>query len=317
MSAPPQDETVIAIEGLAKTFRIGFFRKRVEAVRNVTFDVRRGEVFGLVGPNGAGKTTTLKMLLGLIRPDAGTATIHGIPAQQARSRARVGFLPETPHFYDYLKAPELLRYFAELYRMDPVVARRRIPMLLELVGLQDAGDKQLRKFSKGMLQRVGLAQALLPDSDLVILDEPQSGLDPLGRREVRRIIESLRDEGKTILFSSHILPDVEQICDRVAIMAGGEVRKVGRVDELVDFRIRDIEVVLVSDAACAEQLATWAQRRIPEPAGTVRYVLGPDADLDGFVRAAHAGGAQLVSVTRHRERLEDVFVAAATAGGAP
>ena len=317
MRAESAAETVVSIEGLEKTFRIGFWRKRVAAVRHASFAVQRGEIFGLIGPNGAGKTTTLKMLTGLIRPDAGRATIFGVDAGRAASRARVGFLPETPHFYDYLRADELLHYFAHLYGMDHRLAARRIPFLLDRVGLGQVGDKQLRKFSKGMLQRVGLAQALLPDAELVILDEPQSGLDPMGRRDVRQLIEELRDEGKTVLFSSHILPDVEQICDRVAMMVGGTVRKVGRLDELVDGALRDVEVVVRGDEATLAPLAAQALRAAREPLGTTRFVLAPEASLDDFLRAALASGGSVVSVAPHRQKLEDIFVQEAARKEAP
>jgi ABC-2 type transport system ATP-binding protein len=311
------EETVVEISGLEKTFRIGFWRKQVAAVRHASFSVQRGEIFGLIGPNGAGKTTTLKMLMGLIKPDAGSATIFGIDASQAASRAKVGFLPETPHFYDYLRADELLTYFAHLYGMDSKLAARRIPELLDRVGLGQVGDKQLRKFSKGMLQRVGLAQALLPDAELVILDEPQSGLDPMGRRDVRQIIESLRDEGKTVLFSSHILPDVEQICDRVAMMVGGTVRKVGRLDELVDGSLRDVEVVVRGDEAGLAGLAALASRTTREPLGTTRYLLAPEASLDGFLQAVLTAGGSVLSVAPHRQRLEDIFLLEAARKEAP
>jgi ABC-2 type transport system ATP-binding protein len=310
-------ETVVEIRDLEKTFRIGFWRKKVAAVRHASFSVHRGEIFGLIGPNGAGKTTTLKMLTGLIKPDAGQASIFGIDASRALSRARVGFLPETPHFYDYLRADELLSYFAHLYGMDSKVAAKRIPALLERVGLGQVGDKQLRKFSKGMLQRVGLAQALLPDADLVILDEPQSGLDPMGRRDVRQIIEALRDEGKTVLFSSHILPDVEQICDRVAIMVGGTVRKVGRLDELVDGFLRDVEVVVRGDEAALAGLTSLAAQATREPLGTTRYLLTPDMSLDAFLQAALTVGGSVLSVAPHRQRLEDIFLLEANRKEAP
>lgn len=310
-------ETVVEIRDLEKTFRIGFWRKQVAAVRHASFAVQRGEIFGLIGPNGAGKTTTLKMLTGLIKPDAGSAKIFGIDVSQSASRARVGFLPETPHFYDYLRADELLTYFAHLYGLDGKVAAKRIPALLDRVGLGQVGDKQLRKFSKGMLQRVGLAQALLPDAELVILDEPQSGLDPMGRRDVRQIIESLRDEGKTVLFSSHILPDVEQICDRVAMMVGGTVRKVGRLDELVDGSLRDVEVVIRGDEAALAVLTPLASQTTREPLGTTRYLLAPERSLDGFLRTALDAGGSVLSVAPHRQRLEDIFLLEANRKEAP
>jgi ABC-2 type transport system ATP-binding protein len=311
-------EVAVSVRGLKKTFKIGFFRKKIPAVVNSTFEVRRGEIFGLIGPNGAGKTTTMKMILGLIAPDEGEGTIFGESIRSTAARARVGFLPETPSFYDYLKPSELLDYYGELYGLDRHTRRRRIPELLELVGLQDATQKQLRKFSKGMLQRIGLAQALLPDSDLVILDEPQSGLDPMGRKDVRDIIVSLRDRGKTVLFSSHVLPDVELICDRVAIIVRGQVTKTGRLNELVDTTQGTVEVVLRrGERDLLPILGPLCDRCDTLVNGEVRAVLPDAGDVDAVLRTALEAGAQVRSVERHRARLEDVFMAEARGGAAP
>jgi ABC-2 type transport system ATP-binding protein len=312
-SAPEGDE-VIAIHGLAKTFRLGFFRKRVDAVRNATFTVHRGEVFGLIGHNGAGKTTTMKMMLGLIRPDQGHGTILGTSIRDSRSRLKVGFLPETPHFYDYLKPAELLDYFGHLYGMDRHTCRKRIPELLERVGLTGAQDKQLRKFSKGMLQRVGLAQALLPDSEIVVLDEPQSGLDPLGRKDVRDIIVSLKDEGKTVLFSSHVLPDVEHVCDRVALMVQGKVTMTGRLHDLLADGDEHVEVVLDGTGRPEPTWPMAAKSTAPLPAGRTRFTFADAGAATVAVRVAIDAGWSVVSVTPHRRSLEDLFVEQTTAG---
>lgn len=223
----------IAVEGLSKTFRPPFRLKKVRAVRSVSFTVNPGEVFGFLGPNGAGKTTTIKVLTGLIRPTAGRATVLGGPPTSIEVKARVGFLPEQPYFYDYLKPTELLDIFGRLFGMDRGARRRRIHELLDLVGLAHAKDRTLRKFSKGMLQRVGLAQALLNDPELLILDEPMSGLDPIGRKEVADLVASLKASGKTIFFSSHILADIERLCDRVVILDRGELKAQGRLDDLL------------------------------------------------------------------------------------
>ncbi len=316
MTVQTSDSPVLSARGLRKTFRIGFWRKQVPAVRDSTFDVRRGEIFGIVGPNGAGKTTTIKMLLGLITPDGGEAEIMGVPIHSRLARRRVSFLPETPNFYDYLKPEELLDYFGDLYDMDRREKKRRIPELLELVGLAHAKEKQLRKFSKGMLQRIGLAQALLPDADLVILDEPQSGLDPLGRKDVRDIIISQRDRGKTVVLCSHILPDVEQVCDRVAIITQGRVRKVGRLDELVALDTGEVEVSLRAHATAAATLTAAAQRARENVDGTWTFSINR-AEVDDFLAAALASDARIVSVQPRRQDLEDVFVAQATAAPDP
>lgn len=304
-----QPEVVLAARQLRKTFRIGFMRKRVDAVTDASFEVHRGEIFGLVGHNGAGKTTTMKILMGLIAPDAGSGEILGTPVSSPVARNKVGFLPETPHFYDYLRPAELLDFFAELYGLDRVTKKKRIPELIELVGLRGAEEKQLRKFSKGMLQRLGLAQALLPDSEIVMLDEPQSGLDPLGRKDVREIMMSQRDQGKTVIFSSHVLPDVEQICDRIAIMTRGKVVKQGRIEELLDHTARDVEVI-------AEPAVRGNIPSVPDgyPAPTAlpdsqrRFVVDSRETADRLIGALLQTGWSVVSVSRRRDRLEDLFV---------
>ncbi|MCB9506893.1 MAG: ABC transporter ATP-binding protein [Myxococcales bacterium] len=306
-TASPNEERVLVAAGLAKTFKIGFMMKKVVAVRDSTFDVRRGEIFGIVGPNGAGKTTTIKMLVGLIRPGAGSATIFGEPISSVHARRRVAFLPETPHFYDYLRPVELLDYFGDLYGMDRTTKRRRIPELLERVGLGGALDKPLRKFSKGMLQRVGLAQALLPECDLVILDEPQSGLDPIGRKDVRDLILEENARGRTIVMCSHILPDVEQICQRVAILVAGRVTRVGRLDELVDMSATTVEVTLRCDDELAAKLGARVARHERNIDGTHRFDLGSANETQPFVVAALGDGAELVAAIPHRQSLEDVF----------
>lgn len=311
------DAPLVVAKGLKKTFRIGFMMRRVEAVRDASFDVRRGEILGLVGPNGAGKTTTIKLLLGLIRPDAGEAMVDGISIRQRAARRRVAYLPETPHFYDYLKPAELLGYFGDLYGMDSEAKRRRIPELLDRVGLGKALDKPLRKFSKGMLQRVGLAQALLPDAQLVILDEPQSGLDPIGRRDVRDLILEARAEGKTILMSSHVLPDVEQICDRVVIMHMGRVVRQGRIDDIVDAASDAVEVVVRASSEVAPALSKLASAAERTADGGLRLTVPDASGVDAVLRAALDNGATVVSVEPHRANLEDVFTSHALRTDAP
>ncbi len=307
MSAPGSSEVVVSATGLRKEFRIGFFRKRVVALVDSTFEVRRGEIFGLVGPNGAGKTTSIKILMGLIRADGGTATIHGLPVADRRARLRVGFLPETPSFYDYLKPGELLTYYGRLYGMDASEIRRRIPVLLDRVGLAAAADKPIRKFSKGMTQRIGIAQALLPYSDLVVLDEPQSGLDPVGRKDVRDIITSLRDDGKTVLFSSHILHDVEQICDRVGIVANGRVRRTGAIRDLIASTASTVEITVRWSSSPPEEFAGHAPgERLPDQAW--RYRLEAGAPTDAAIADVVRHGGSVLIVEPQRVHLEDVFL---------
>src|SRR5690349_21880850 len=223
----------LEIQGLAKDYAVGFWKKTSRtALKSLHLNITQGETFGFLGPNGAGKTTTLKLLMGIIFPTSGTATILGRDISDPEIKRKVGFLPEQPYFYDYLSAPELLDYYARLSGVPAGARHKRIEELLERVGLPDVGNKQLRKFSKGMLQRVGIAQAIIHDPEIVFLDEPMSGLDPIGRREIRELLQDLKDQGKTIFFSTHILSDAEALCDRVAVIHKGELRGVGVVEEL-------------------------------------------------------------------------------------
>src|SRR5205814_4205846 len=223
----------IEILGLEKTYSVGFWRKKPKrALHPLHLTIEDGEIFGFLGPNGAGKTTTLKMLMGLVFPSGGSARILGMELNDPRMKAQIGFLPEQPYFYDYLTARELLEYYGQLSGVASKERSRKVNEVLERVGLSDAAAAQLRKFSKGMLQRVGIAQAILHDPKVVFFDEPMSGLDPMGRREVRDLIQSLKDEGKTVFFSTHILSDAESLCDRVAVLHKGELRAVGAVSKL-------------------------------------------------------------------------------------
>lgn len=301
---------VITVDKLAKEYRTGLRRKRIQALREVSFDVKPGEVFGFVGPNGAGKTTTIRALMGLVRPSAGRCTIFGLEVPSRAARARLGFLPEAPYFYEYLTGRELLDLAGRLHGLDAATRSRRAGEMLERIGLAEAADRALRKYSKGMLQRAGLAQALVHDPELVVLDEPMSGLDPIGRKEVRDLILSLRDAGKTVFFSTHILPDVEAICDRVAIIAKGEVHDVGTVSKILDAHVLGMDVTLRCESA---QRATL-EARVPARAqarwiegGEVVVRFPNDVPVEPFLAEACAL-ARVVEVAPHRETLEDLFV---------
>ena len=317
-------DTVIRTEGLSKTFVFGFFRRKVRALEGLSLEVHRGEVFGFLGPNGAGKTTTIKLLMGLCFPTAGRAVVLDRPVPDATAQLRVGFLPENPYFYDYLSGAELLDLCGRLCGLRAAERRFRVDRLLDHVGLTDAASRPLRKYSKGMLQRLGLAQALINDPEVVILDEPMTGLDPIGRKEIRDLIAELRADGKTVFFSTHILPDVELLCDRVGIIANGRLRDVGRLDALLSPRVLETEVVLALPAGVdSRPLAARARELRVEGASTVAVL--DEGQVDGFLQAALAAGAHVVSVAPRKERLEDLFLrqvaappkdAQATAGGA-
>ena len=308
----------IRTEDLTKDYAIGFWRKRpYRALDRLTIDVAPGEVFGFLGPNGAGKTTTLKLLMQLIYPTSGRAEILGRPVGDVTMKRRIGYLAENPYFYDYLTAEELLTYFAGLFGYRDPERRRRVSALLDQVGIGVERRMQLRKFSKGMLQRVGIAQALINEPEVVFFDEPMSGLDPLGRREVRFLILGLRDRGCTVFFSSHILADAEALCSRVAILARGRLMTTGRLTDLFAFEIRGWELVVANlSREALDRLPGAVQRATPISEG--RYALDlslaepPERVLSELV----AAGARLVSLNPVRDTLEDFFMKhVAEAGG--
>ncbi|HXH81632.1 MAG TPA: ABC transporter ATP-binding protein, partial [Candidatus Tectomicrobia bacterium] len=306
--------SAIELDGLTKDYPAGFLeRRRVRALDGLSLTVQPGEVFGLLGGNGAGKTTTIKLLTGLIFPTAGRARLLGHEVGDLAVRARIGFLPEQPYFYEYLTARELLEYCAQLFGHGPAERRRRAAATLEQVFLEPhAWTQPLRRLSKGMLQRVGLAQALVNDPELVVLDEPMSGLDPIGRRQVRDLIAGLRARGVTVLFSSHIIADIEVLCDRVAILQSGRLAHLGALDELrerVDSRGRlEITLAGASVEALREALALKVEgaRVTPSPRGA-RVEVASERDVDAVLACARQSGARLVAVQPLRQSLEDLF----------
>jgi ABC-2 type transport system ATP-binding protein len=302
-------DVVIRTQGLAKDYRAGFWRRYVRVLHDLTLEVQAGEVFGFLGPNGAGKSTTLKLLTGLIHPSAGSAAVLGEPAGSVGVKARLGFLPENPSFYDYLTGAEYLEYCAALAGLSRHVRRKRAGSLLERVGLAGRGTLQLRKYSKGMLQRIGLAQALVNDPELVFLDEPMSGLDPIGRKEIRDLILELRAQGRTVFFSTHIIPDVEVACDRVGIILKGRLCSVGRVDDLLASPLEQIEVT--ASGLAPDALAAVTARCTAPPVRTADRLLvavkGED-DLEAVLQMILRSGGRVHSVVPQRRSLEEVFL---------
>jgi ABC-2 type transport system ATP-binding protein len=300
---------VIRIEGLTKRFRSGWpGRPPATVLDGLSLSVRAGEIYGYLGPNGSGKTTTIKVLMGLIRATAGTVEIFGKPVGDVETRRRIGFLPEAPYFYDYLTAEEFLTFYGHLAGMAREVLLTRVPHLLEMVGLAEARTRQLRKFSKGMLQRVGLAQALIHDPELVILDEPMSGLDPIGRKQVRDLILGLRDQGKTVFFSTHIIPDVEMICDRVGVIVMGKLLATGRVDELAGHgHTQSVEIVCqgitIDEIPAIRAAAVQVLQRGPQ----ALIVLPKPDRMEGVLAEIRKHGGTLLSVTPHKGSLEELF----------
>lgn len=297
----------IEILDLEKIYNAGFWRKRSKrALRPLNLAIEEGEIFGFLGPNGAGKTTTLKILMGLVFPTAGTARILGMELDDPRMKAQIGFLPEQPYFYDHLTARELLHYYGQLSGMEAKQLSRKVEAVLEQVKLTSSANVQLRKFSKGMLQRAGIAQAILHDPKVVFLDEPMSGLDPMGRREVRSLIEDLKAHGKTVFFSTHILSDAEALCDRVGIIHRGELRGVGAVAQLTSGVHGKVEIVWQGSTVPAGLQTMGAECRA---AGESMRIIVPEENQDAALEALRRERLRLISVVPVRSSLEDYFVA--------
>jgi ABC-2 type transport system ATP-binding protein len=305
----------IEIDNLTKDYPYGFLHlKKKRSLEGLTMQVEDGEVFGFLGPNGAGKSTTIKLLVGLIFPDAGSARILGKPISDTAMHRDIGYLPEQPYFYDYLTAAEVLDYFARFHDLPAAERRERVTRMLKKVGLETAGKIQLRKYSKGMLQRVGLAQAILHDPKVVILDEPMSGLDPIGRREVRDIILELKREGRTILFSTHILSDAEMLCDRVGVIVSGKLRGVGAPEEIVGVAAQGMEILfelMKAQGSTPSAILTKATKT------GERYRLQiPEAELYTTIEELKVAGARILSVAQVKPSLEEYFLDLIEAGRA-
>ncbi len=300
----------IEIENLTKDYETGFWRKRkVRALDELSLSVEPGQIFGFLGANGAGKTTTLKLLMRLIYPTAGSARILGCDIGDVSMHARIGYLPENPYFYDYLTAREFLTYCGELFGQNRATRERRTAELLSHVNLEEKSwDRQLRKFSKGMLQRVGLAQALVNDPEIVFLDEPMSGLDPVGRREVRDLIASLRAQGKTVFMCSHILSDIEVLCDSVAILKGGRLAHAGSLEEL---RVRETSLIeIIASGADASKLQQHlsSAATVTATASGLRIEVSDEREVDAVIAALRKANGKLVAVQPVRQSLEELFL---------
>ena len=305
---------IVRVENVVKDFRPGFGLRRKRVLHGVTFEVFDGEIFGFVGPNGAGKTTTLKVLMGLIRPTEGTASILGRDVEESDFRDQIGFLPENPYFYPYLSAREILDFYARLCGVDSSRRAGRVEELLEMLHLTHSADARLQTFSKGMLQRVGVAQALIHDPKVVFLDEPMSGLDPIGRKEIRDVILALRAAGKTVFMNTHILPDVEMICDRVAIIVKGVIRHQGRIEDVLPET--EVKTAVVLSRLAPELAPRFEEDFEAELRGLgerVELIL-PAKQVQKLLAAALETGAEVVSITPHRSSLEDVFMSAVREG---
>jgi ABC-2 type transport system ATP-binding protein len=299
-------EVAIDIENLSKDYPYGFLQlKKKRSLEGLTMQVQTGEVFGFLGPNGAGKSTTIKLLMRLIFPTAGSARILGKPISDIGMHKDIGYLPEQPYFYDYLTAAEVLDYFARFHDFGGVERRERVERMLKKVGLESAGRIQLRKYSKGMLQRVGLAQAILHDPKVVVLDEPMSGLDPVGRREVRDIILELKKQGKTVLFSTHILSDAEMLCDRVGVIVGGKLQGIGAPSEIVDLKAHGMEIFYeLGNATATDNVFMATATRTGN-----RYRLHvEEAEVYAAIEKLRAAGAKILSVTQVKPSLEEYFM---------
>lgn len=294
----------LKVDRLFKSFHSNMTRRRIPVLEGVSFTMKQGEIFGFLGPNGAGKTTTMKCIIGLLKPDGGEITLFDQPSDSIDSRKRLGFLPEHPYFYEYLSGREFLRFTAQLCGVPGREIEARTSTLLEKVGMAKRSDLKMRKFSKGMTQRIGLAHALIHNPDLIILDEPFSGLDPIGRKELRDIILDLRREGKTIFFSSHIIQDMELICDRVAIMLDGRIRKIGTMSELLSDTVTCVEIVFRHPQP---DLIPGLHRAVQQtPDGFLTQI--DESQKASFIERLVTNNAEIVSVIPQKKNLEDLFL---------
>ncbi len=301
----------IQSRGLSKDYRIGFWGRRLGVLHDVCLEIPAGEVFGYLGPNGAGKSTTIKLLLGLVQPTGGVASVLGYSAGDVRARHQIGFLPENPSFYEYLTGQEFLQFCGRLLGVARFELREQVERLLGDVGLSRAADQQIRKYSKGMVQRLGLAQALLGDPKLLILDEPMSGLDPIGRKEVRDLILRQKSYGRTVFFSTHILPDVEMICDRIGILVGGRLVRLGPIGELLGEEVESIEVTATAVPLDVLQAVEKFALTPPLHLGNdVMLRLKGENELDCVLAGLVRAKARVLSVVPQRRSLEEIFLAA-------
>ncbi len=300
--------SVIRVRGLRKTFLTGFLLRPFEALKGVDLDVEGGEIFGFIGPNGAGKTTTIKVLTGLIHATAGEAFINDVPVPHPDSRRGLGFMPEGTYFHEYLTGREFLEFHARLLGVPKAERDEIIPQLLERVGIPQAADLRIRRYSKGMRQRVGLAQALIGKPNVLILDEPMSGLDPIGRRDVRELILSLRDEGRTIFFTSHILADAEVICDQAAIILGGRIVEHGYLDDLLGQEVEGVDLTVEGISEELYQALSAGARRAVVQGSRFQFQLADEAEAEKALEQVRAAGGRVRSLVPRRRSLEDLLV---------
>lgn len=305
---------IIEIENLSKDYEVGFWKKKkVRALDDLTLNVESGQIFGFLGGNGAGKTTTIKILMSLIFPTTGKAKILGEDISNVKMHTRIGYCPENPYFYDYLKARELMDYFGELFGLDAAQRKRKTEELLTKVGLEEKDwNKQLRKFSKGMLQRVGLAQCLINEPEIVFLDEPMSGLDPIGRREIRELISELRTNGTTVFMSTHILSDIEALCDNVAILRGGKLAATGKLDDLLmqsgEQQMFEINIKGIPAEKLSSEISTISGASISAKPNGANIHVHEESDIDRILQITREKGGKLVSIQPVKQSLEELFV---------
>ncbi len=298
----------IQIRHLTKRFRSGFWMKESTALSDLNLEIECGTTFGFLGPNGAGKTTTMKLLIGVLHPTSGEAFLFGKSIREIAVKREIGYLPESPYFYDYLTGSEFLHFYGQLFGMGSRERKEKIEMLFELVKLKGSEQIQLRRYSKGMLQRIGLAQALINDPKLVILDEPMSGLDPMGRKDVRDIILRLKEEGKTVFFSTHVLSDAEMICDQVGIIVKGQLRNVGRLEEMLNPKVKSVEVCVRGLPEGRIHALDPLSKSITTKGEESLILLQDEEVLPQLIQWAEREGGKIVSIVPRRETLEDIFI---------